>query len=319
MYNTSKYLRKTLDSVLQQTFTAWELIVVDDGSTDDSGLICDEFAKKDIRVRVIHKQNGGVSSARNAGIKMAAAQYLSFIDGDDYVERDFLEKMHDCIVRNQADLVCCRLAFDTKQGISCQKAYAPSIYNRKDAIIQMLLPTSFHGWPFNKLYRKDVIDNKRLLFDESLKYCEDEVFVLQYLLGINKCVYLPDVLYHYVQNETSANNNIYTQKKFNRSCLDRHKADLQNLQTIHNLHDKSLERAFKARMFDSYMCTSDKLLATYNGEKDVWDNLKRNLRKYYFYHITTKGFRRNWIIEAKFLIRVVSPAIYKRFFIKQHQ
>ncbi len=317
VYNTSKYLRQTLDSVIRQSFTDWELIIVDDGSTDDSGLVCDEYAARDMRIRVIHKPNGGVSSARNVGIKAAVGQYISFIDGDDYVERDFLEKMYCAIENHHADIVCCRLVFGSSRGSWSQKAHATSFYNRKEAIVQMLLPFSYHGWPVNKLYRKDIIANRELLFDEKLKYCEDEVFVLQYLLSIERCVYLPDALYHYVQNENSANNSIYTQKTFNRSCLDRHKADEMNLQTIRHLNDKTLERAFKARMFDSFMATSDKLLATYRDEKDVWDYLKRNLRKYYFYHLSTKGFRRNWVIETKFLIRVISPGIYKRYFIKQ--
>lgn len=316
VYNTSKYLRQTLDSVLRQTFRDWELIIVDDGSTDDSGSICDEYAGKDQRIKVIHKPNGGVSSARNVGIRAAKGKYITFIDGDDFVESDFLAKMHDGMESHQADIVCCRVVFDSFRGSWRQEAHDSSVYDRKGAIVQMLRPGTFRGWPWDKLYRKDIIAGRGILFDESLKYCEDEVFVLQYLLCIDKCVYLPDALYHYVQNENSANNSIYTQRAFNRSCLDRHRADKMDLQAIRGLRDKALVRAFKARMFDSFMATSDKLLATYQGEKDVWDYLKRNLRKYYFYHLTVKGFKRNWIIETKFLIRVISPGIYKRYFIR---
>ena len=198
VYNTSKYLRKTFDSILSQTYKEWELIAVDDGSTVNIGIICDEYA-----------------------------------------------------------------------WIRCQQASDISIFNQKESIVAMLLPNSFHGWPVNKMYKTSIIKKHKLRFDESLKYCEDEVFVLKYIMCINKCVYIPDALYHYVQNEDSANNSIYTTRKFNYACLDRHKADEANLITIKQLNDYALEKAFKARMFDSFLATSDKLKSYYNVEKDV--------------------------------------------------
>lgn len=316
VYNTSKYLRKTFDSILSQTYKEWELIAVDDGSTDESGSICDEYAKKEDRIKVVHKTNGGVSSARNKGIEQANGRYISFVDADDYLEQDFLETMLHGIEQYAADLVCCRVAFDSKQGIRYQKASKISIFNQKESIVAMLLPNSFHGWPWNKMYKSSIIKENKLRFDENLKYCEDEVFVLQYIMYINKCTYIPDALYHYVQNEHSVNNSIYTTRKFNYACLDRHKADEINLAIIKSLHDDDLLKAFNARMFDSFLATSDKLMSSYNGEKDVWRFITRSLRKYYFYHICDKRFRRNWVIETKFLIRVISPILYKMIFVK---
>ena len=184
---------------------------------------------------MLHKTNGGVSSARNMGIEQAIGQYISFVDADDYLEQDFLEKMLHGMEQYDAELICCRIAFDSKHGIRCQQASDISIFNQKESIVAMLLPNSFHGWPVNKMYKTSIIKKHKLRFDESLKYCEDEVFVLQYIMCINKCVYIPDALYHYVQNEDSANNSIYTTRKFNYACLDRHKADEANLKTIKQL------------------------------------------------------------------------------------
>lgn len=103
VYKVEPYLRKCVDSILAQTFTDFEVILVDDGSPDNSGKICDEYASKDSRVRVIHKKNGGLSSARNAGIDVARGKYLGFVDSDDYIEKDMYELLYDNIVKEQAD------------------------------------------------------------------------------------------------------------------------------------------------------------------------------------------------------------------------
>ncbi|EGP5489252.1 glycosyltransferase, partial [Enterococcus faecium] len=107
VYKVEPYLRKCVDSILAQTFTDFEVILVDDGSPDNSGKICDEYASKDSRVRVIHKKNGGLSSARNAGIDVARGKYLGFVDSDDYIEKDMYELLYDNIVKEQADLSIC--------------------------------------------------------------------------------------------------------------------------------------------------------------------------------------------------------------------
>lgn len=219
--------------------------------------------------------------------------------------------------QHSADLVCCRMCFDSKAGIRMQKGHKNGVsLCRKEAIKEMLYPTSFHGWPVNKLYKYSIIREHNIRFDEDLAYCEDELFVLQYMLHINTCCYLPDALYHYVQNEMSANNQIYTLRKFNVRCLDRHKADEKCFSIIKSLKDDDLEETFKARLFDSYMVTSDKLLASYNGEKEIWRMLRSNTRKYYIYHLKKKKFRRNLLIEFKFLVRVISPKLYSKVFVK---
>lgn len=314
VYNTEKYLRQCLNSVLNQSFSNWECIVVDDGSTDGSGMICDEYGQMDNRFHIVHKQNDGVSTARNRGLDLAIGIYISFIDGDDFIESDFLEKMLSAMISCKVDIVCCKAIY-SYQNREDQNAHY-SIFSRKESIVEMLLPTSFHGWPWNKLYKAEIIDQYGIRFDETLKYCEDEVFVLQYLVHINTCCYLSNRLYHYVQNEMSANNKIYTQKKFDIRCLDRHKADDICASIIKGLHDVDLERAFQARLFDSYLATSDKLLATYNVEKDIWRLVRKKIRKYYWAHLRNKRFRRNLIIELKFLIRVISPMFYSKIFIK---
>ena len=115
VYNVEKYLEKCVRSILAQTFTDFELILVDDGSPDSSGAMCDQFAEQDQRVKVIHKENGGLSDARNAGIEIATGEYLGFVDSDDYIADDMYELLYTNIVKEDADLSICGI-YDVYEG-----------------------------------------------------------------------------------------------------------------------------------------------------------------------------------------------------------
>ena len=117
VYNVEKYLCKCVDSILVQSYTNFELLLIDDGSTDSSGLICDEYAAKDLRVRVFHKQNGGLSSARNVGISIAMGEYVIFVDSDDYwTSSSVLDKLLVCAIQNDADIVRGELCYVDENG-----------------------------------------------------------------------------------------------------------------------------------------------------------------------------------------------------------
>lgn len=107
IYNVEQYISKCIESILAQTYRDFELILVDDGSTDMCGKICDEYAKQDSRVHVIHQENKGVSAARNAGISLAKGEYIMFVDSDDFITENMLEKMHDCIAESGSDIAIC--------------------------------------------------------------------------------------------------------------------------------------------------------------------------------------------------------------------
>ena len=107
VYNVDKYLERCIDSVIVQTYSNLEIILVDDGSNDDSGIICDRYAKFDDRIKVIHKKNGGVSSARNEGIKYCNGKYIGFVDSDDYIDSTMYEYLYNLLISNDADISCC--------------------------------------------------------------------------------------------------------------------------------------------------------------------------------------------------------------------
>lgn len=138
VYNVEKYLEKCVRSILAQTFTDFELILVDDGSPDSSGAMCDQFAKQDERVKVIHKENGGLSDARNAGIEIATGEYLGFIDSDDYIADDMYELLYTNIVKEDADLSICGIydVYEGKEPVEKQQQY---IVLDKVAAMKMIL------------------------------------------------------------------------------------------------------------------------------------------------------------------------------------
>ena len=133
VYNVEKYLSDCVESVLRQTYTDLEIILVDDGSKDASGRICDDYAKQDLRVRVIHKQNGGLSSARNAGIESANGQYLYFLDSDDWIAENAIELLYEAIKNTQSDLALCNMQYTDVRGrnISKQNAYRDFCVNNE--------------------------------------------------------------------------------------------------------------------------------------------------------------------------------------------
>ncbi|EGO6689884.1 glycosyltransferase, partial [Enterococcus faecalis] len=155
VYNVEKYLEKCVRSILAQTFTDFELILVDDGSPDSSGAMCDQFAEQDQRVKVIHKENGGLSDARNAGIEIATGEYLGFVDSDDYIADDMYELLYTNIVKEDADLSICGIydVYEGKEPVEKQQQY---IVLDKVAAMKMILEAkvvSVHA--VNKLYKKE--------------------------------------------------------------------------------------------------------------------------------------------------------------------
>ena len=134
VYNVEKYLEKCVRSILAQTFTDFELILVDDGSPDSSGAMCDQFAEQDQRVKVIHKENGGLSDARNAGIEIATGEYLGFVDSDDYIADDMYELLYTNIVKEDADLSICGIYDVYEERANC-KSLIQELFQRRSIIV----------------------------------------------------------------------------------------------------------------------------------------------------------------------------------------
>lgn len=313
VYNVAIYHPKCLDSLVSQTFRNIEIILVNDGSTDSSGLVCKEYAAKDTRITYIEKANEGVSRARNYGLMNAKGEYISFIDADDYVDKDFIRTMVEAMEENGCDLICCGCNRETADGrlLWQRKAETTTRYGKKQAIQELFTPTSYVGWPWNKLYKASIIRENNIYFKEDLRYCEDEVFVLEYLLHASQgACYIHNVLYHYVENMMSANLKIVTERKFDFRCLDRQKADEVSYLLVKQLGDKEIMDTFLARRFTSNMATLEKLMVGYNNEYDILVRLRANLRKYYLKYLLNKRFDKSIRQEIKHVICLINPIIY---------
>lgn len=312
VFQVDRYLEKCIKSIIQQSYRNIEIILVDDGSTDNSPMICDEFAQHDDRIRVVHKKNGGVSSARNAGIDLMQGEYCCFIDGDDYLDESYISSMLHTMQEKGVDMVCCGCWRENLNGdiLWERKADITQSFDQKGSILELFTPTSFVGWPWNKLFKTSIIEEFNIRFDENIKYCEDEIFVLTYLLHSKNTCYVKEQLYHYMENNMSANMKIYTEKKFDIRCLDRQKADEISANLVSSLNDKEIESVARARFFLSNSATLSKLLSAYSDEyHDVMLLLRRNLRKYYVSYLLNGRFKKTIFHECINILKLINPFI----------
>lgn len=197
VYNTEKYLHRCIDSILAQTFTDFEVLLIDDGSTDSSGTICDEYAAKDSRVRVFHKANGGVSSARNLGLDNAKGEWISFVDADDWVENNWLEILLEIISKDD-DLKIVRFGYFCNEGDLEHKIVSEQdhILVEKEDFLEQNDVIGYYAMLWNSLFKYDIIGDK-VRFDTTLNWSEDFIFSYECYLLATKMYISSIPLYHY--------------------------------------------------------------------------------------------------------------------------
>ena len=209
VYNTQDYLTRCLDSILNQTFMQWESIVVDDGSIDNSGIICDKYSKKDNRVKVIHKKNEGVSIARNIGIKEAAGEYILFVDSDDWIERNMLECICENIQKNNSDLIL--WGYSIFNGECLTHGHVPEFeIIRFDEL--KFIPEWFNS-PWSKAYKRSFLIENGILFPENISLAEDMFFSYICFSEISYICCIKERLYCYFSNRAESACNTLTLKK----------------------------------------------------------------------------------------------------------
>lgn len=201
VYNVEKYLRQCIDSVLSQTFQDFEIILVDDGSTDSSGEICDEYVTKDDRIRVIHKANEGVSIARNIGIEMTSGELLMFLDSDDFLYPDALKVLYEASIETPcADIIISGMekyfvSTDTKELFNLDaNIYSKSLFGELSIYLKKKY---FYGMVWSKLYKKEIISNNQIKFNENISYHEDELFFTQTLNASSNVKIISNTTYIY--------------------------------------------------------------------------------------------------------------------------
>ena len=239
VYNAEKHLRRCIDSILAQTFTDIELLLVDDGSKDKSGIICDKYAAKDSRIRVFHKENGGVSSARNMGIDEAKGDWLSFIDSDDWIEPTMYERMLQELIGNNADICMCDInMYWGRDAFVYENCLYVSGVKEKDIYTYINCPWNSSS---NILARKSLFEKYKLRFPEGITYCEDFHLTLRLLYMATKIVKVNEPLYVYDRtNEDSAMHQLNQKKQKDRCWCDMDIVAFFREQGVYGLYENAM-------------------------------------------------------------------------------
>lgn len=279
VYNACSTIVRAVDSILMQEFDPVEVIVVDDGSTDGSGAVCDELASQDERIRVIHKENGGVSSARNAGLEAAEGEYVMFLDADDAVRYGALASMY----RRGWDMILG--GFAKLQDLSVIESYRPACeaeYVDSYELASFLDRTIArkHSYLINsacfKLFSMDVIRRYGLRFDEELRYGEDKMFVFAFLSHARKVRTVPEILYDYILQPESLSSDLSSDGHLSQIflLLERYRPLLAELQSRFPSSER-IGGLYHADFIGRYVCRILTVFAKRRSELMTKENVSR--------------------------------------------
>ena len=219
VYNTEKYLDRCIQSILAQTYTDFELLLVDDGSTDSSGAICDKYAAEDSRVRVFHKENGGASAARNLGLDNAQGEWVTFCDSDDWLDSDLYEKMCKSAENEQSEMVVSGVKIDEK-GKSIWTLQCPRDYVNKESMANLrMIEGPIFSSIWNKLIKREFLDRHNIRFDARLQMWDDLWLVLRLRFFAPKISIVGDSFYYYRMTESPSITKSSISKKVSSQLL----------------------------------------------------------------------------------------------------
>lgn len=201
VYNVEQYVEKCIQSIVEQTYKNIEIILVDDGSTDSSGKICDDFKTKDNRIKVIHKKNGGLSDARNAGIKIANGEYIGFVDSDDYIAKDMFETLYNLNKKYNSEISIVSF-YELYKGkiIGVRDSKELQVLTKIEAIKELLIDTNIQSYAWNKLFKRELFEELEFPINKNF---EDIATTLLLFEKANKVVLLEDPKYYYVRRDDS--------------------------------------------------------------------------------------------------------------------
>ncbi|MED3939487.1 glycosyltransferase family 2 protein [Priestia megaterium] len=321
VYKAELYLNQCIESILKQTFKDFELILINDGSPDNSGEICDKYAKKDARIRVVHKKNQGVSTARNLGIDISKGKYLMFSDADDYVEPTWCEEMYNLVVNSDKSLVISgfcihnnRKTNKLKTNINLSNLENKSTLKKKN-FLNLYLKQMLNS-PCNKIFISKLVKDNNIRFDESLSLGEDLLFNLEYLKKVDHDILIINKpLYNYILRNVESLDNKYYENLFEiynklyqelYSCMLLFKTDIEenkikfhttylhllNRVLVNTFSKKSKLSFLKKIKYNTMILKSNEFKSCLeNSNLDEFNNIYINLVKledYFFVYIFNK-------------------------------
>lgn len=271
IYNVEEYLGQCIESVLNQSYNKLEIILVDDGSTDRSGIICDDFKAIDNRIVVIHKQNGGAASARNMGLSVAKGEYIGFVDSDDYVDKNFFERLFLAARVNDADMSC----MDYKEVYEDGEEYKEGIKDiiilkNKDFLMEIAKPESdlnitFCMW--TKLFKRSLLEN--IQFPDGMNY-EEIVPITKAVMKANRCVFVKEKRYFYRLRNGSITRS-EKDRGFDPKLLnDRLSLQMEQLILLEDEEETDLKNAFRAYYYEDILQYLKKNITKEEKEHILW-------------------------------------------------
>ncbi len=225
VYNTEEYLKQCLDSIINQTLKDIEIILINDGSTDNSGKICDEYALRDTRIRVIHQENQGVSVARNKGIETAQGEYLGFIDSDDKIDLDFYEKLYNKAIKTNSDMVKANVKTINYNGFTAESLLNPKIIEKQSKWY------FYYEW-WSAIYKTQLVKENNIRFPEEIIFGEDSLFLHYIIEKAENLEIINDTYYYYQRRKNSTDSLILQNEKIN-SCLFVYDSILKNINKLY--------------------------------------------------------------------------------------
>lgn len=308
VYNVEQYLEKCIDSIINQTYKNLEIILVDDGSTDNSGNLCDLLAKKDSRIVVYHKENGGLSSARNFGIDKANGEFIGFIDSDDYIDNDMYETLYNLIKKDKSDVSMCGLYnIYANRKDSQVKEVKKYLMNAEEAI-QMVLDSKITSvTAVNKLYRKEIFNNLRY----DLGKTSEDAFIIVRLLDKCNLISMTNERKYYYYHRT----NSITKKPFSEKSRDVLDAYNLNYSIVEEKYPKIISSA-KRRVLWAYFYVLDLLCVSEYRDKydELANELIYKLKKNTWFILNSPHFT----LKRKilFISLFISEKLYKKIILK---
>lgn len=269
VYNVEKYVSVCIDSIVHQSYRNIEIILVDDGSTDKSGVICDKWQKKDRRIKVIHKKNGGLSSARNVGLDNAHGEYISFIDSDDFIKEDMLSSLIKEMKNYECDIVCCNYFYYSNNNKQLHNVQIKEnkLYSSTEAINNLFYDGYYKFYAWNKLY-------KRSLFGYQIRYPEGKLFedittTYKLFKKSNNILFLNRALYFYRVRQNSITN-----VKFNNRTYEM----IEAINYVKKMEKDNIEVRVGCILYQLFFLNN--MLQGKKWDKKIYDIFKKDVNKY---------------------------------------
>lgn len=275
IYNVEIYLEKCLDSIINQTYKNIEIILINDGSPDNSKFICEKYKNMDNRIKLINSKNQGVSSARNRGLQISKGKYILFVDPDDWIEKNMIETLYTNLVKTKSDISVCNYYEVKNENKNSRNLLIEETFNTERFLYYSFNERYFRGYLWNKLYSRSVIfnNNDYVKFDKNIHICEDLLFNYKVALNTSKICYTDDKLYNYLQRENSALYSQFNMKEASRLLVFKELIDIAYKYNYKLVQEISFEYVRAAIDIKYKMAKTDTL--DYMVEKEL-NKIKNN-------------------------------------------